>query len=250
MVHLHPIKKIIPHLFTFANLFLGAVACLFAFVGDLKLAFWWVCGAIFFDFFDGFFARLLGVTSELGKQLDSLADLVTSGSAPSLVMFQLFMRAYDTSPSEFLTHVSPATNYLPFFALTIVLASAYRLANFNIDVRQSDSFIGLPTPANALFIMSLPFLIEKSDWVSELLLNPWILLLLTLCSCFILNAPLRMFALKFKNFSFRSQWLRYLFILSCVVLLACFGMASIPLMVLGYVVISCLNQNERQRLKE
>ena len=142
------IKKHIPNILTLLNLFCGCIAIVFA--ADLKfdIAFYFVCLGIFFDFFDGFFARKFGVAGPLGVQLDSLADMVTSGVVPGFVMFCML------SDNDFST-----TNYLAYLGFIITLGACYRLANFNIDTRQSDSFIGLPTPANTLFIMSLPMVI-------------------------------------------------------------------------------------------
>ena len=131
---------------------------------NFMAAFACVCLGIFFDFFDGFFARLLKVSSSLGLQLDSLADMVTSGVVPGLVMYTMLVESAGNSTTLF-------AQYMPYFGFVITLASCYRLANFNIDVRQSDSFIGLPTPANALLILSLPLILEEDNYhfISELL---------------------------------------------------------------------------------
>ena len=150
------IKKHIPNILTLLNLLCGCIAIVFISKLRFDLAFYFVCLGIFFDFFDGFFARKFGVAGPLGVQLDSLADMVTSGVAPGYVMYQ--MLSFDGSFMKI-------TNDLSFFQVSflgfiITLGACYRLANFNIDTRQSDSFIGLPTPANALFIMSLPLVIE------------------------------------------------------------------------------------------
>ena len=142
------IKAQIPNLFTMLNLFSGCVALVFVSNSDFTLAFWFVCLGIFFDFFDGFFARKFGVAGPLGVQLDSLADMVTSGVVPGYVMFKL-MQNSDAFGTE---------SYLPYLGFIITLGACYRLAKFNIDERQSDSFIGLPTPANALFFTSLPLI--------------------------------------------------------------------------------------------
>jgi CDP-diacylglycerol--serine O-phosphatidyltransferase len=146
---------------------------------------------IFFDFFDGFFARKFGVSGPLGVQLDSLADMVTSGVAPGFVMFKVL-----------LTNNYDSCVYFPYLGFIITLGACYRLANFNIDTRQSDSFIGLPTPANAIFILSLPLILKNTDSLIllELLTNSWVLLFVTLVSAFILNAEIPLFALKIKQF--------------------------------------------------
>ena len=186
---------------------------------------------IFFDFFDGLLARKLNVQSELGLQLDSLADMVTSGLVPGLVMFYLLE----------LSNINP---YLPYLGLLITLASAYRLANFNIDENQSDSFIGLPTPANALLILSLPLIMEfqNNELMNAIILNKWFLIGITLLSCYLLNANIKLIALKFKNWSFKDNKARYIVILLSIILLVIFQFAAIPLIIASYIIISLLNK--------
>ena len=186
---------------------------------------------IFFDFFDGLLARKLNVQSELGLQLDSLADMVTSGLVPGLVMF-------------YLLELSNINSYLPYLGLLITLASAYRLANFNIDENQSDSFIGLPTPANALLILSLPLIMEfqNNEVMNAIILNKWFLIGITLLSCYLLNANIKLIALKFKNWSFIDNKARYIVILLSIILLVIFQFAAIPLIIASYIIISLLNK--------
>ena len=140
------IKKYVPNFLTLLNLFCGCIAIIFITQKNFQFAFFFVSLGIFFDFFDGFFARLFQVSSPLGLQLDSLADMITSGLVPGFTMFVL-LATFDIETTEL----------FPYLGFVITLGACYRLANFNIDVRQSDSFIGLPTPANALLILSLPF---------------------------------------------------------------------------------------------
>ena len=153
-------------------------------------------------------ARSLNVQSELGLQLDSLADMVTSGLVPGIAMFQLMERAIgaEYEVSQEWSSGSVLDFNFPLFALfglIITLGSAYRLAKFNIDERQTSSFIGLPTPANAIFILSLPLILiyQPEAWVVDIILNKWFLLIVTFLSCFMLNAEVPLFALKFKNWS-------------------------------------------------
>ena len=158
-------RNAIPNLFTFANLLSGFLGLCLAVLGSLEAAAYCVLLGIFFDFFDGFFARLLKSSSELGKQLDSFADLVTAGLVPAVVMMQIWCRVLGVSLVDTITF---KTGYfLPFLPLLIGVASAYRLANFNLDTRQSTSFIGLPTPANALWIVALPFLLTSENPFSK-----------------------------------------------------------------------------------
>lgn len=238
-------KKYIPNLITLCNLFSGSLAVIFAVQGNLVAAAFFVALGIFFDFFDGLAARALDVKSDVGLQLDSLADIVTSGVVPGIVMFQLFTMALpgddgvkqwtaDTNWLEF------TFNPLALFGLLIILGSAYRLAKFNVDDRQTDSFIGLPTPANALLILSLPLILtyQPNSFATGIILNEWFLFALTIISVIILNAELPLFALKFKNWGFKGNEIRYIFLILCVVLIVLFQFLAIPMIILSYVLLS------------
>ncbi|MDX1543418.1 MAG: CDP-alcohol phosphatidyltransferase family protein [Christiangramia sp.] len=245
------IKRHVPNLITLLNLFSGSLAVIFAVKGNLVLAAIFVAAGIFFDFFDGLAARLLDVKSEVGLQLDSLADVVTSGVVPGIVMYQLLTKALpadgglgaEWSSSVFDFQLKP----FALFGLLIVLASAYRLAKFNVDDRQTDSFIGLPTPANALLILSLPLILtyQPGPLISGLLLNEWFLLILTVLSCFLLNAELALFALKFSDWGFKENKLRYFFILSCILLIVFLKFIAIPVIILLYVGLSLFTQRSK-----
>jgi CDP-diacylglycerol--serine O-phosphatidyltransferase len=228
------IKKYIPNFITLLNLLCGCIAVVFACERNFEGAFYFVCLGIFLDFFDGFFARLFSVSSPLGLQLDSLADMVTSGVVPGLVMFFMLQ----DSQHEITVH--PAFAYLGFI---VTMGSCYRLANFNIDTRQTDSFIGLPTPANALFILSLPLIITQSDSLIalELLTNQVLLVLIILCSAYVLNAEIPLFSLKIKKFSFKENRLQLFFLLTSVLLLFFFQFLGVALVILFYVLVSVVN---------
>lgn len=233
------IKKHIPNILTLLNLLCGCIAIVFISKLRFDLAFYFVCLGIFFDFFDGFFARKFGVAGPLGVQLDSLADMVTSGVAPGYVMYQ--MLSFDGSFMQI-------TNDLSFFQVSflgfiITLGACYRLANFNIDTRQSDSFIGLPTPANALFIMSLPLVIEECHFLtlSELLNIKWVLLAITMISAYVMNAEIPLFSLKIKNFSFQKYKLQIGFLVLSIVMIATLQYLAIPLIIMTYVLLSIAN---------
>lgn len=228
------IKKHVPNIITLLNLFSGCIALVFAAELNFEMAFFFVCLGIFLDFFDGFFARLFKVSSPLGLQLDSLADMVTSGVVPGLVMFFLLQKGQDS--------VSPLL-ILPYLGFIITLGSCYRLANFNIDTRQTDSFIGLPTPANTLFIMSLPLVLKHSDSlvIFEILSNQWILLAITLFSAYILNAEIPLFSLKIKDFTFKKNALQIVFLALSVLLMVFFQFLGIPLIIITYVLLSVVN---------
>src|SRR5690606_6781377 len=195
---------------------------------NIEYAFYFVCLGIFLDFFDGFFARLFNVTGELGLQLDSLADMVTSGVAPGFAMYLLLADA---------EYVAEFGSFFPFLGFIITLGSAYRLAKFNIDTRQTTSFIGLPTPANALFIMSLLVIKLTSDSliVLEILINPYFLLVVTALSAYMLNAEIPLFSLKVKSPSFAKNKLQILFLLFSAALILLLGFAGVPIVILSYV---------------
>ncbi|HLP12452.1 MAG TPA: CDP-alcohol phosphatidyltransferase family protein [Flavobacteriales bacterium] len=299
------IVAFIPNLFTLGNLFCGCLGIIYAFNNRLDAAFYMVLLAAFLDFFDGFFARLLNVSGELGKQLDSLADAVSFGVLPAIVMFLFLNFMIDIngitceadnsfwSKGELLEQAKPATNCLfsfdpvnyhplSFVALLIALFSIYRLAKFNIDTRQSHGFIGLPTPANALFFCSYVFLFFYSidetqlnlyfhppleGWtiypplsaipgpmdylysstifhnsdLLKLIYHP--ILILSLCIIFslLLVSPIPLFALKFKNFGWNDNKIRYIFLVLAIGLLIVFQLVAIPFIVILYILISIIN---------
>lgn len=226
------IKKHIPNFLTLLNLFCGCIAIVFTANEQFDIAFYFVSLGIFFDFFDGFFARKFGVSGPLGVQLDSLADMVTSGVAPGFVMFKVL-----------LTNNHDSCVYLPYLGFIITLGACYRLANFNIDTRQSDSFIGLPTPANTLFIISLPLVIAECQFLalSEILSTKWVLLIITLLSAYLMNAEIPLFSLKIKNFSFQKYKLQIGFLVASIIMIATLRFLAIPLIILTYVLLSVLN---------
>lgn len=229
-------KAQVPNIITLLNLFSGCIALVFAFHRNFEMAFAFVSLGIFFDFFDGFFARLFHVSSPLGLQLDSLADMVTSGVVPGLVMYQMMLTLETTYQDSY-------SQLFPYLGFLITLGSCYRLANFNIDTRQTDSFIGLPTPANALFILSLPLVLKNTDslLVIELLTNQWVLLLFTLGSVYILNAEIPLFSLKIKKFNFTDNKLQFFFLLLSFLMVVFFQLSAIPLVILLYVLLSIVN---------
>lgn len=229
------IKKHIPNIITLLNLLCGCIAIVFVAEKEFEYAFFFVSLGIFFDFFDGFFARKFGVSGPLGVQLDSLADMVTSGVVPGFVMYQL-MNVY-----RIIEYWKWYAIAFPFLGFIITLGACYRLANFNIDTRQSDSFIGLPTPANTLFIMSLP-LIGLNFYV-ELSLTIWVLLAITFISAYVMNAEIPLFSLKIKDFSFKKNALQIVFLTLSVLLLVFFQYLGIPLVIITYVLLSVI-QNQ------
>ena len=232
-------KKQLPNFITLCNLFCGTVAIIFAVRGMLDCAALFVAIGIFFDFFDGFFARLLHVKSEMGLQLDSLADMVTSGVVPGIAMFQLL-----SSSTYVLETKGTFSMLLPYMGLFISLGSAYRLANFNIDTRQSTGFIGLPTPANTMFILSLPLILQyqSTEIVVFFLRNTWMLLGITLLSTYMLNANISLFALKFKDYSLKNNIVKYVFLAVCLLLLLVLKVIAIPFIILLYIFLSLITK--------
>jgi CDP-diacylglycerol--serine O-phosphatidyltransferase len=218
-------KKHIPNILTLGNLFCGTVATIYAVQGNFENAGILVVLGIFFDFFDGFAARILNVSGELGKQLDSLADMVTSGVVPGIIMFKLLA----TSPnSDILENAPIVMNWINFsfapiqlIGLLLTLGACYRLAKFNIDTRQSESFIGLPTPAMSLFIISLPLIQEYSTFesIQNLISNHYFLILVILLLTYLMNAELPLFSLKFKEYSLKNNVIKYMFILISLAML-------------------------------
>jgi len=239
-------KKHIPNIITSLNLLSGIIALFYAVFGQLEFAGLFVVFGIGFDFFDGFAARLLNVQGELGKQLDSMADMVTSGVVPGIIMFQLLLRATSNSSIETIFELG-TFEIIPFIGLLIIVASAYRLAKFNIDTRQSDSFIGLPTPANTLLIVSLSWIIAYSDldFFTSLLKNPYILVGITVVCSYLLNAEIPLFALKFKNYSWKDNGYKFVFLAVSVALLVTMQFIAVPLIILLYVLISVWNNNRK-----
>jgi len=240
-------KKHIPNLITLLNVLCGCIATVFAVSNQLEIAAVFVFLGIFFDFFDGMAARVLDIKSELGLQLDSLADMITSGLVPGIVMYQLLLMSHSGGWNSDMAVAAPAMvtemPWLPFFGFIITLASAYRLANFNLDENQISSFVGLPTPANALLILSFPLILlyHNNDILNGIILNQWFLIGTTVLSAYLLNAPIALFALKFKNWDFKDNALRYVFICISLVLIITLRYMAIPAIIAFYVLSSLIN---------
>lgn len=237
------IKNHIPNTITLFNLFAGLLALIHAFNGNYNEAFSLVCLGIFFDFWDGFFARIWKVQSPIGLQLDSLADMVTSGVVPGLVMYKMLGDIQENQSQYNLTEDTYYMGVVPYLGFLITLASCYRLAKFNVDTRQTDSFIGLPTPANALLIMSIPMIQFHSEfeWLVDFLSNPYVLVGVTVLSSYLLNAEIPLFSLKVKSFSWEKYKMQVVFMIISVILIAIFEFIAIPIIILFYVILSVVN---------
>lgn len=241
---------------TSLNILSGSVAVLFAVTGDLTTAAFFVFLGIFFDFFDGLAARLLHAQSEIGLQMDSLADVITSGLAPAVVMFQLMNWSFLGSVQNFSEVFSNDSwnvsykNYLPLIGLIIVVGAAYRLAKFNVDTRQSDGFIGLPTPANAILVLSIPLILEYqySESAESILLNPWVLIGITVLGCVLMNSEIRLFSLKFKSLHFKGNRSRFVFLLLCVLLMIFLKYWAVPAIIGSYLLLSLIDNFKSKRI--
>ena len=239
------IKGYIPNLFTMGNLFFGTIAAMFATFLQFEATAICVVIAIVFDFFDGFLARILKVSGELGKQLDSLADMVTSGVVPGIVMYGLLgdgavIPTYEQSDIIVWTGFKIQT--VQVIGLLLTIAACYRLAKFNLDTRQSDSFIGLPTPAMSLFVVFLPVIVATTEieMVKELLTNQYVLIGITIVLSYLMNANLPLLALKFKSFGLKENIFRYVLIFSSIALILTLQYLAVPLIIIFYIILSVI----------
>ena len=222
-------KKHIPNTITCCNLISGCIATYWAFQGDYCLALLFIVIGAVFDFFDGMTARLLHVSSPIGKELDSLADDITFGFAPSAIVFGFL--------APLTSHLSPL---IPYLAFVMAAFSALRLAKFNLDERQALGFIGLPTPANALFWGSL--IVGAGQYIAPLPYTPYLILIGTFVSCFLLVSEIPMFALKFKSWGWKGNEVKYIFLLTCIPLLFFFRISGLSVIIAWYVVLSILTK--------
>ncbi len=241
-------KKRIPNTLTAFNLIAGLFAIIQVLEGDLMIASLFIFLAALFDFLDGTAARLLDAGSELGKQLDSLADLVSFGVAPGLIMYQLISSGCDGS-----CNILEQLHITPYFALLIPVCSAFRLARFNIDLSQEEHFIGMPTPANAIFFASIPLVLFyqsnqlsliQLDFLNDFFANSRILAILTVLFSYLLISDFRMFSLKFRRMIWKGNEMRYLFLGLSVACLILFALYAIPLIIMTYFIISLFFQKQ------
>ena len=215
--------KHIPNFITCLNLFSGCVAVFLAFNGNYAGAFIAVLVAAIFDFLDGFAARLLKAYSPMGKELDSLADMISFGLAPGAIVFALLT---ETGISD----------WLPYAAFLIPVFSGLRLAKFNIDTRQSNSFIGLPVPANAIFWGGLVY-----SFSAFLLFHVWVVFILIAVFCYFLISEIPMFSLKFKNIGWKDNQIQYIFLLGCIAILVLFRADAFAIIIGWYIASSIGN---------
>ncbi len=223
-------KKHIPNTITCCNLISGCIATYWALCGVYDVALLFIIIGAVFDFFDGMTARLLHVSSPIGKELDSLADDITFGFAPSAIIFDFLKQ----NAAQLLWH------YMAYLAFVMAAFSALRLAKFNLDERQSMGFIGLPTPANALFWGAL--IVGSEEWLASSPYYIYGVLALMFVSCWLLVAEIPMFALKFKSWAWKGNEIKYVFILSCIPLLLLLGVSGLAAIIAWYILLSILTR--------
>jgi CDP-diacylglycerol--serine O-phosphatidyltransferase len=209
----------------------GSLSVVFALREFYETAAILILCAAFFDYIDGFFARILDAKSVIGADLDSLSDVISFALAPTAILYMWMTFCFSNLPPSL--QFFPLT-ILPYFAFIIVPFSVYRLAKFNHDERQQQEFYGLATPANAFFIAFLPFAADKLT----LLDNFWFLMVLTLIFSFLLISDIPMFSFKFTNYNFKKNWVRYLFLFLSAILLIAFQLAAFPIIIILYILIS------------
>lgn len=230
--------KHIPNVITLCNLLCGCMAIIYlqpghtglniALVDKLTVSSYFIYLAVVFDFLDGFVARLLHIKSDMGRELDSLADVVTFGVLPGLMLFKV------------VDIQSGLHTWLPYLTLVIPLAAAYRLAKFNLDTRQTESFLGLPTPAAALFVSSIPFALNQ--FVPHTFMeNPYVYVIVAIVLSVLMISELPLFSLKFSSYGFSENVMRYLFLLTSLVLISFCGLWSISCIIIMYVIFSVIS---------
>ena len=223
--------KQLPNALTSCNLLCGCLGIIQCFGGNLQTATIFILVAAVFDFFDGFVARAVKANSAMGKELDSLADCVSFGALPAFMLYQLMLKT---------TNLQAVGTWVAYGALLIAVFSALRLAKFNIDTRQSDSFIGVPTPANAMLIGSFPYLIAQQTFFEPFLTNIYVLLSVAVVMSYLMMAELPLIALKFKDFSWAKNQYIYILVASSVVLIAVFQFSAVPIIMVLYILLSVI----------
>ena len=237
-------KIYLPNFITSCNLFCGCIASVMVFRNHLDLAAYFVFLAAFFDLLDGMAARKFLSNPAFGKELDSLADVISFGFVPGAVLFKLLQQ----SNMEMYFHSEIFIKIFQFFPFVITIFSALRLAKFNIDTRQTNSFIGLPTPATTLFIVSLPLiLIQQPGKFNDLILNPYALSIVTVLFSFLLISEIPLFSLKFKTKGFKENIFQYVLIIAIIILFPIFLFATIPIAIIFYILLSVIQNSTKTK---
>ncbi len=240
---LKEIKQQVPNFITILNLFAGCIAIVLSF-SNIQIAALFILIAAIFDYADGLFARLLNAYSESGKLLDSLADMISFGVAPSMLVYQLLIKAVlKTNPYFLLDTASMGELRTLFSAFLIAAFSAIRLARFSVDNKQSSEFMGLPTPASGIFIASLSYYtaVAENDILLSLIFNIPLLITMVVILSALMVSPLPMFSLKFRNFRFGENKIRYIFSAVSAVLFFMWGIPGLTLIIVSYIILSGLS---------
>ncbi|MBK9047827.1 MAG: CDP-alcohol phosphatidyltransferase family protein [Bacteroidetes bacterium] len=228
----------IPNLLTCMNLACGCVALVFVFQGNIPVFASLVAASLVFDFLDGFTARAFKAYSPMGKELDSLADMVTFGLLPGAIMYHLFI----SSVPMVLYQDEMWMKILSFLPFLITIFSALRLAKFNIDTRQTDSFIGMPTPAVTIFVIGLALILHDDRFsLTPTILNSFVIAGLSMILSFLLVSEIPLFALKFKSFSWQKNQVQYTFLVLTIISLVTLQFAGIPVVIILYLILSLIN---------
>ena len=230
-------KKHIPNTITCLNLLCGCLACISAFEGDFFYVFVWIVAGSGFDFLDGLAARILKAYSPIGKELDSLADVITFGLAPGIAVFSFLQTIFSH------TKIVPPCiiEIIPYIAFLIPIFSALRLAKFNVDNRQTTSFIGLPVPANALFWASL--LLGAETWLLSGIYIPIVIVCLTIVFSLLLVSEIPMFSLKLKNFSWKDNMLQYILVACMLLFILIFRFGGVAFGIVTYILLSIIGRS-------
>lgn len=235
-------RNAIPNILTGSNLFCGSLALLMIWQDNLWAVIGLLSASLLFDFFDGFVARLLNVSSPVGKELDSLADCVSFGVVPGMIMAKLIREAGGYQFPD-TTMWDPGLNWLWMTGLIIAVISALRLARFNLDTRQGDTFFGLNTPSNTMFVLGLWVLISEQDSNSiiSLINTPWVLAGIALFFSWLLLADIRLLALKFNTYGLKENPFRYLLLAGSILFLILFGWGGLSFIILYYLALSFIS---------
>ncbi|NDV66471.1 CDP-diacylglycerol--serine O-phosphatidyltransferase [Bacteroides sp. 224] len=231
------ITRYIPNTITCLNLFSGCIACVMAFEANYSLAFLFIIFSGIFDFLDGMLARVLNAPSAIGKELDSLADDISFGAAPAFIIFSLFKEVHYPA---FMEGISA---YVPYFAFVIAVFSALRLAKFNIDERQTESFVGLNTPSNAFFWSSL--VVGNHAFLTSTQFNAIYLIILVIIFSLLLVSEIPMFAFKFKSFTWQENKIRVLFLVVAILLIVFLGISGIAASMVWYIILSLITNKKK-----
>ncbi|UIR56635.1 CDP-diacylglycerol--serine O-phosphatidyltransferase [Sphingobacterium sp. SRCM116780] len=223
-------KKHIPNTITCLNLFSGCIGVLFALKGDYMTAAYCVLASGIFDFFDGMVARLLHVKSTIGKELDSLADMISFGFLPGVILYTLLTKVFPNEPISIVAYLG--------FVVTVF--SALRLAKFNLDERQTTDFIGLNTPMNTFYVLSLPFIAQKYP---QIILNPYFLLISIALTSYLLISEIKLFSMKLSSLSWSENKFKFIFVILAITLFAIFQFVALPLILLIYILLSIVHFN-------